>query len=151
MYAAWYCHGNDRIYRYANLWDTVDSCLEIRPDLKITISLFTVVSLALTVHLMSFGNYIKSLNLRLFVTVRLQPMTSPRSRKREASKQTWRDLFHHKLWVVFGSHSQGSCLPLRSLWPREGREIAPCHHSSRHALVGPCRWQGLADTDEAIN
>lgn len=80
--------------------------------------------ISMTVHLTSPGNHIKSLSLRLLVTVRARQMASLRSREREGSEPTWRKLFHHRLPVVLGSHSQGSCFPLKWLCPREGREVA---------------------------
>lgn len=101
--------------------------------------------ISMIVHLTSLGNHIRSLCLRLLVTVRSKQMASPWSKKREGCKQTWRELFHHRLWVVFGSHSQGSCFAFSSLWPREGREVAAStDYLLSAATAVDMHWRGPA-------
>ena len=82
------------------------------------------------VRLTSLGNHIQSLNLRLFVTVRHGQMASLGSQKGEGSKQTWRELFHRQLWVVFGSRSR-ALFPFNSTSQREQRDCRLSQTTSR--------------------
>lgn len=69
------------------------------------------------------------------MTVRLQQGASPRSRKREGSKQTWRHGVSPQTLDGVSLTQQGSCFLWWSVWPREGREVATCN---RLAPRGHC-------------